>query len=196
MKFTGERVVPNQMQNDVDTLTQHLARYIFALKYCARKRVLDAACGTGYGLEIMSWVASEIYGVDIDNDTIIYAEEHFGFSNRKRAFYVRDLSNNYFSSIPWRECVDVITSFETIEHLENPDFFLENVKIALVPGGHFIFSIPNTNPSQFHKKVYDLNDAQKLISDHFQNVKWFGQNDIDIGARASDKNFFIGVAVK
>ena len=196
MKFTGERVVPDQMQNDVLTLTQHLTRYIFALKYCVNKKVLDAACGTGYGLNILSFVASGVWGVDVDEETVKYAKTKNDFSGRPSHLGCCDLSKDEFTDLPHEKSIDVITSFETIEHLEHPNFFLRNVKNALKDDGVFIFSIPNTSPSEFHKKVYDLNDAVKLISAHFKNVLWFGQDNIDIGKCAPEKCFFIGVAKK
>lgn len=196
MKFTGERVVPDQMQNDVLTLTQHLTRYNFALKYCAGKKVLDAACGTGYGMNIMSFVASDVIGLDISYEAIEYAKANYKFSNKPNSFFTVNLSETNFAVVPFKNNIDVITSFETIEHLENPDFFLKNVKDSLVDDGLFIFSIPNTNPSAFHKQIYDLVGAKKLIGKYFKNVEWFGQDNVDIGECAPYKNFFIGVAKK
>ncbi len=196
MEFTGERVVPDKMAVDILTYTQHLTRYVFALNFCAGKRVLDAACGAGYGLDLISSVASGVVGIDNSKESLEYAAKNYHFYNKYFSFWEADLEHASFEFLKGLLPFEVITSFETIEHLENPDFFLSNVKNALADDGVFVFSIPNTNPSLFHKQIYDIEEAKKLITNHFKKVNWYGQSNIDIGPCAPGITFFIGVARK
>jgi 2-polyprenyl-3-methyl-5-hydroxy-6-metoxy-1,4-benzoquinol methylase len=163
MNFTGERVVPQDMHNRVDILQDHLARYNFALAYVINKNVLDAACGTGYGVSLMSNVAKSVIGMDIDPKTIQYCRETYP----KNLFYEMDLNKpDPFISH------DVITSFETIEHLTRPDIFLDWVSKHCET---FIFSIPVNDSSEFHKTIYSINGIKTLISYYFKDVLFLSQ---------------------
>jgi 2-polyprenyl-3-methyl-5-hydroxy-6-metoxy-1,4-benzoquinol methylase len=196
MEFTGERVVPDKMIADPITYIEHLVRYVFASVHCAGKSVLDAACGCGYGLQIMSAPAREIAGCDISQEAIDYAMSNFIFYKRPNRFACADFEKDSLADVFAGRKFDLITSFETIEHLADPDFFLRGARNALNDGGQFIFSIPNSNPSQFHKRVYTLSEAKELISKHFSSVTWFGQTLLDLTECDESKTFFIGVAKK
>lgn len=176
MNWTGERVIPDIMNKDSITLKDHLTRYNFAIKYCKGKKVLDASCGSGYGTEIL-----KAYGVDNSREAIEYAKENY-----KGEFEVCDL-NKDFPDMNFDVCV----SFETIEHLENPDIFLKNVSKHCK---HFICSIPLNCPSRFHKKVYTEKQAKDLIKKYFDKVDWFYQ---PLGGKITqnkgDFKFLIGV---
>jgi 2-polyprenyl-3-methyl-5-hydroxy-6-metoxy-1,4-benzoquinol methylase len=71
---------------------------------------------------------------------------------------------------------DTIVAFEIIEHLENPDFFLENVKKALTPEGVLVFSLPHDADVPGHKHVYDEAKARALIESHFKIKEWHIQD--------------------
>jgi len=194
MIFTGERVVPDKMRGDTKTLTEHLARYVWALNFCSDLKVLDAACGTCYGLHIISAVASEVYGLDISEESLDYAKAHYNFYHKPCVLGVCDFEKTGFINITKFKKFDVILSFETIEHLADPYPFLKNVRSSLVVDGLFIFSIPNTNPSPFHKQIYDFDRARELIAKYFNDVSWYGQDNMYIGACTPEKTFFIGLA--
>jgi len=193
LEWTGERVIEEKMQ-DKDPienarlkkiLYQHLARYHFAASYCFEKSILDAACGSGYGTELLGKLSSKILGVDNDEKTIEYAEN---YRTSKVKFEVCDLEKDF----PQGE-FDTIISFETIEHLKDPNLFLSNVAKHCKT---FIFSIPLNNKSQFHLGVYNLIEAQELIGKYFKNVTWYKQSDIIIESLSepTDKcRFLIGV---
>lgn len=196
MDFTGERVVPDKMAINIKTFTQHLTRYTWALNWCAGARVLDVACGTGYGMELMSSIAREVNGMDIDQESLDYAKATYNFHGKGGFSKKVNLEKEDFSEVIGIGRFNTITSFETIEHLANPDFFLENVKKALDDDGWFVFSIPNMSRTPYHKVLYDLEQTKQLIAKHFSKVKWYGQNNVDIGDCTPDKIFFIGVAQK
>jgi 2-polyprenyl-3-methyl-5-hydroxy-6-metoxy-1,4-benzoquinol methylase len=196
MNFTGERVVPDKMAIDPITYIEHLTRYVFSLFHCKDAKVLDASCGTGYGLEIISGVAREVSGIDISQDALFYAVDYYRFSHRAPRFKIFNLEKDDFSKYPDFGRFDVITSFETIEHLSSPDFFLQNVFKALRPGGTFIFSIPFWSATPYHKILYTLEGAQCLLARHFKDVEWYGQTLNQIGPVTPTSRFFIGVAHK
>lgn len=177
LKFTGERVVLTDMRPDDPTVLEHLARYDFARPLCLGKKVLDCACGSGYGAKMLN-----ADGIDVSSDVIEFAVENYGINAG-----VFDLENG-LPDVNF----DVITSFETIEHLQNAELFLSDVakKSKL-----FIFSIPLNNPSEFHKKVYSQSEAVALISKYFTNVLWYEQTGITINLlKSSEPTFLIGVA--
>ena len=117
----------------------HLKRYEFAITRIPKgARVLDAACGCGYGSWLMQQAGLEVTGVDISGEAISYAEENYkGPSYIEKSVYELDGT--------W----DAIVSFETLEHLVRPLDFLEAVKAPLL-----IASVPNENVYPFHPEVF------------------------------------------
>ena len=79
MNFTGERLTPEIMSATV--MVEHLHRYAFAAGYCKGKDVLDIASGEGYGSHILSKVAKQVTGVDIDEASVAYAQNKYIASN-------------------------------------------------------------------------------------------------------------------
>jgi SAM-dependent methyltransferase len=121
---------------DYETLIDHIERYFYAMKFVRNKKVLDAACGTGYGTRMLSWGAKEIAGADKD---ISFADKVDGVNYIQADFNKDELP----------EC-DVCVSLETIEHLEDPKFFLNNLKCD-----ELIFSVPLKSKTKFHPTVFD-----------------------------------------
>src|SRR5450755_3241426 len=74
-EFTGERVIPGQV--DADLLNEHLARYAFAARLARGKRVLDAGCGTGYGAAELVASALLVVGADIAAEAVDFARRHY-----------------------------------------------------------------------------------------------------------------------
>ena len=121
---------------------EHKERYDFASKFCRGKSVLDAACGTGYGSEILAEKgAIDVTGVDISSEAIDEAKKYY--QHPKLQFIELDVLN--LDSLGKK--FDMVVSFETIEHLAKPDKFLKQVHLILKPEGTFICSSPNRNYS-------------------------------------------------
>jgi 2-polyprenyl-3-methyl-5-hydroxy-6-metoxy-1,4-benzoquinol methylase len=169
MKFTGERVVPNDMKDRPDIYSEHLIRYAIAMNYCGNMEILDVACGTGYGTKILDSVG-KAWGGDNNPESIQYAQEIYGLENIE----IIDLETQTILSV-FNKKFDVIVSFETIEHLENPKYFLKNVREALAEDGLFIFSAPVQNRSPFHKHIYNYRQATEIGNGDFQNIRIFVQ---------------------
>src|SRR6202142_3654338 len=79
VEFTGERVIPDQV--DRDLLNEHLARYAFAARMARGKRVLDAGCGAGYGSAELAESARAVVGADIAVEALVYARVHYPLPN-------------------------------------------------------------------------------------------------------------------
>jgi 2-polyprenyl-3-methyl-5-hydroxy-6-metoxy-1,4-benzoquinol methylase len=173
MLWTGERVLPMQQQHDVRDLQAHAARYLWAMRYCVHKNVLDAACGEGYGTWILSWAADFASGIDIDKQAITEAYDMYGNVSGSRVVYTQmDVEN-----IKWTPaCVDVAVSFETIEHLKNPEKLVQGIRRILKPGGLFIVSAPENSGSTFHVKDYTKQELYDQVYPYFDDFHYFVQD--------------------
>ena len=139
LAVTWERLIPKQIADDPASqrlFEIHLGRYETAARYVRGKRVLDIACGSGYGSQMLALAgASAVVGVDVCPQTVHYAGKHYQAPNVK--FVCADAEQ-----FEWPERFDVIISFETIEHLHHPAKFLDRIHSLLVPQGEFILSVP------------------------------------------------------
>ena len=150
LEFSGERVVPGQ--TPLELISEHEQRYNFAAQFVKGQVVLDIACGSGMGSEfLLRSGAKKVTGVDIDAEAVAFASQQYP----KVDFMRGDAS----SHIPLPDAsVDVVVSFETIEHFPNHERFLEECRRVLKPGGKFICSSPNLDvsrwgePNPFHVK--------------------------------------------
>ena len=183
LPFTGERVVPDKMDRQPQTLAEHLARYSFAKKHIFGL-VLDAPCGTGYGSNMLNAV-----GCDISKEAINYALAKYPHL----MFYEADLETLKGLETPgFVGTPFTVVSFEGIEHLSDPNPFINWVRTH---ANQFIFSIPVNNPSRFHKQVYSVEQIKELMFG-FKSVKWFSQTGTVIKPLEEGEKpvFIVGVA--
>lgn len=174
LPFTGERYVP-ELSGNVEL--EHLHRYFVSNYFVKGKKVLDIACGEGYGSSLLSNTASIVIGVDISESTILHARERYVRSNLK--FIVGDCS-----TIPIADkSIDVVVSFETIEHHENHELMLSEFRRILRPNGILLISSPNKEEysdktgykNLFHIRELYFDEFYKLIKRHFDYQSSFGQ---------------------
>jgi hypothetical protein len=153
---------------------QHIARYKFAAPYCRGKTVADIASGSGYGTKILRSTAASVDGYDIKD---------FGFNK------VIDLEKE-----SWQKSYDVLVSFETIEHLRNPEFFLENARVKCK---QFIFSSPTGETpgfNHFHKQTWSAGQLKALIEHSFTCQYFMQKSGSDrIEKQSPEIGFLIGV---
>ena len=171
-----ERLIPSNVPwHKKKMIAEHVARYEFAIPYVVNKQVADLACGTGYGCAILSSHATSVIGIDNSSEAIAYAKQNY---SRKNISYKK--SDVAETSLPAKS-IDVITSFETIEHLNNDIEFIKEVRRLLKPSGIFIMSTPNiefsTGTNPYHIKEYKLQECKKLLKD-FKSVLVFGQRKV------------------
>jgi ubiquinone/menaquinone biosynthesis C-methylase UbiE len=153
----------------------HLDRYRFAARRVRGRQVLDCACGTGYGVRLLREIgeAATIVGVDIDDEAIRYA------CQRHRV----DATTFICSSgdrLPLADnCVDIVTSFETIEHVPDDVALVGEFYRVLRADGILIISTPNQWPlkdAPFHVKEYDRGAFVDLLEPCFHCVELYNQN--------------------
>lgn len=173
--FTGERFLPGY--NDGAIELEHLHRYVFALRYATGLKVLDIACGEGYGSDLLAQAAAEVIGVDLDERCIASARERYARPN------LRFLAGSA-TDIPVESgAIDLVVSFETIEHLDNQDTFWREIRRVLRPGGVLIVSSPNrdsyreerSSNNPFH--VLELTEAElcEATASHFAHHQLLSQ---------------------
>lgn len=174
LKFTGERAMPLDPDMPQDIMAEHVKRYEFALPYIENKTVLDAACGSGYGSDLMAEKARFVIGGDNSGDIIQYCKYHYTRENLRFAeFQVQDIP--YPNSI-----IDIVISFETIEHIADGDKFLSEVQRILNDDGTLIISTPLGGPcgNPYHLTHYQKDSFKRLLSQYFQDIKiWYQGND-------------------
>ena len=181
--FTGERAIPDDPQC-LPVYLEHLARYRFAQRYVAGQRVLDIACGVGYGTSLLAEAgAVPAIGIEVDAASIAYAERRYGKTPNVR--FVQASASRLVEVAPGP--YDVCVSFETIEHLEDPEQFLRDVARVLTAQGLLIISTPNRylyspenydglhprNP--FHRREWTVPEFLSLLSQQFDILSVHGQ---------------------
>ncbi|MFN0117421.1 MAG: class I SAM-dependent methyltransferase [Elusimicrobiota bacterium] len=162
-----ERIIPEALvKGDItgeETLRLHLDRYRFALDNIKPGRVLDIACGVGYGTHFLlkngEEKISQIIGCDISEFAIDYAKKKY--SNPKIIYVLKDAYE--FSDA---EGFDTIVSLETIEHLPDIEKFISNISLMLRPGGKWINSVPVTptmDAIPFHLHDFTQDSFRRLF---------------------------------
>ena len=156
---------------------EHAARYVFALPFVENKIVLDIACGTGYGLAFLKRNAKLVTGVDVDIEA---TRESKGEWDEKTSALLGD-----GLSLPFKdESFDVVTSFETLEHLSERGKFLSELKRVLRQDGLLVLSTPNANytkpangkPSNpFHIFEYTPEELRAELGTYFCLEQLLGQ---------------------
>jgi protein-L-isoaspartate O-methyltransferase len=178
MEFTGERIIPGQV--DADLWNEHFARYAFALRAAAGKRVLDAGCGTGYGASELRSVASRVVGVDIAPEALAWASRFDGVA----------LARASATTLPFADaCFDVVVCFEVIEHLAAWRDLLSETRRVLAPGGVLIVSTPNksfyaqtrrdSGPNPYHEHEFEYDEFRDALQTVFPHVSMYLEDHVE-----------------
>jgi len=180
-EFTGERVIPGEVNDDL--WAEHIARYAFASRLAAGARVLDIGCGTGYGTAELAQQAQTVTGIDVSDDALTYAREHYPIPNTK--FFAASATAVPFSSASF----DLITAFEVIEHLDNWHDLLIEARRLLHPNGTFLVSTPNKlyyaesraseGPNPFHAHEFEFAEFRDALGAVFPHVTILLQNRLE-----------------
>ena len=175
LKWTGERFLPWMKVGEIHY--EHLHRYYFAKRFVKHKEVLDLGCGEGYGCSILLQDANSVTGIDKDEETIHHAKKKYAQDNIE--FLTGSITQ---IPIEGEAIFDVITCFEVLEHIEDQEKLLKEVKRLLKPSGIFIVSTPNKTAftdeerSPFHKKELELSEFKKLLQTEFKETEFFYQS--------------------
>lgn len=178
MEFTGERFILGKIDGEIEV--EHLHRYQAISNLVKGKKVLDSACGEGFGTAILSKTADEAWGIDLSEETVIHAQQTY---KKHNLFYKQcsieklDFEDHSF---------DVIVSYETIEHVDRDiqSKFLDEVHRVLKKDGIFIISTPDKylyselanyqNP--YHVAEFYDDEFKEFLENHFKKVEIYNQN--------------------
>ncbi len=157
----------------------HVARYLFAQSQVEGRLTLDIACGTGYGLPILQESARKVIGVELDPRAAREANQ--AVSGSPASIIMADGCRLPFAE----ETFDAITSFETIEHLEERPRFVGELHRVLKSDGICVFSTPNANHTRpvngkprnpYHVHEYTPQELLAELRDYFGEVRMLGQS--------------------
>lgn len=167
IEFTGERFVPTE-QGVIRQ--EHLHRYAWCLPLVKGKDVLDVASGEGYGSAMLAANARSVRGVDISHDAVAHAAERY--AALPNLAYVQGSA----AAIPLADdSVDVVVSFETIEHLMEQEEMMAEIRRVLRPDGIVVMSSPNKEVysdragyhNDFHVKELYQAEFEALVGRYF-----------------------------
>jgi SAM-dependent methyltransferase len=174
----GERIYTGRTSLAA-AVREHVARYEFAVDAIGRGGVVvDAACGSGYGSQMLANRARQVVALDVSESALNYAARVHAAANLS---YLRA---DFANGMPLRsEVADSVVSFETIEHVVNPAHLISEYARVLRPGGKLILSTPdrrvytelNGYSNQFHRVEFSKPELVELVCGPFQIEAMFGQ---------------------
>jgi SAM-dependent methyltransferase len=144
---------------------EHRARYRFALQWAAGQRVLDIACGAGFGLRMLREAGARGVGIDYDL-AALHGHDQVACADAAHL----PVSDATF---------DLVVSFETLEHVPNARAMLRELRRVLRPGGQLVLSTPNrdfrTTSNPFHVQEFTAAELRSLLCESFAEVRIHGQ---------------------
>ncbi len=174
LRDTSERYLPDS--SDFLTGNEHFHRYFIARELARGKKVLDIACGEGYGSFLLAEQASEVISCDKNIEAIKHARHVYQRPNL--SFMQGDARH---LPIKGSNIFDLIVCFETLEHIAEQQTLMGEIKRLLKPDGLLIISTPNSSvygkegKNPFHDKELDLAEFKELLRQHFTQTKLYGQ---------------------
>ena len=219
--FLGIYIFPNKIENkgervDIDLnknisfnnfdiyQKSHYKRYEFIISQLSKTdSVGDFACGTGYGSVMISKIANNVLGIDINNEVINE------ISNRYKAISNVSFLNLNLLELDYTDKFDKIVSFETIEHFNETNIIqlLKLYNKALKQNGKIIFSTPYMQVESekaikmgFHL-TFDINETKieswlKQTGFQLLEYKYQNYNDFELKNDLTIKEFVICIAIK
>ena len=175
LPFTGERFTPECVR---EIWYEHWHRYAFARSLAADRRVLDAACGEGYGGALLADVAASVDGVDIDPAAIAHARQRY-VDRANLRFACADVTRLPFAD----RSFDLVVSFETLEHLAAQEQLLAEFARVLATDGTLVLSSPDKHTysdltgvrNEFHVRELYRDELLALVAPHFAYCRLYGQ---------------------
>ena len=171
LELTGERTLPDVPEENY-WYRRHLAVYEWIADRCAGRRVVDLACGEGYGTDVLARRAAEAIGVDANPEAHEHARARY---RRENLSFQRGLVEDF------NESVDAVVFLQTIEHIHDPDRLLTRIaeiapvayistpnRLTLAPPG----AEKSDNPWHLHE--YRAEEFRRLCEDHFPRVELHG----------------------
>jgi 2-polyprenyl-3-methyl-5-hydroxy-6-metoxy-1,4-benzoquinol methylase len=178
--YDGERLVPDEARLR-NLLIEDLSKFHFASQYAMDKSVLDAGCGAGQGSAYLAQKeARHVIGVDISAEAVAYANGRYVSPGRLQnlAFGRMDVTHLAFSD----QTFDMVTSIEVIEHLDEPEHYVAEIRRLLRDHGVLVLSTPNKHVSSptpgsmwpHHVHEFYPDELQALLERYFSDVELWG----------------------
>ena len=176
LALTGERTLPDVPEENY-WYQRHLVVYEWIRDRIGGLKVIDMACGEGYGSGVLSGQAREVVGVDANPEAHEHARLRYSSSNVR---FARDLVETF------AEPADAVVFLQTIEHVQNPDEVLERFKALVAESASPVVyvSTPNVltlapegaekSGNPWHVKEYRPEEFRALCAAHFANVEVYG----------------------
>jgi SAM-dependent methyltransferase len=176
LELTGERTLPDVPEENY-WYRRHVAVYEWIAARCAGLRVVDMACGEGYGSNLLAGRAAEVVGVDANPEAHEHARLRYRRSNLS---FARELVETFDEGAPW----DAIVFLQTIEHVTEPGALLERFAGLLRPAGVAYVTTPNRltlappgaerSGNPWHVREYTAAEYRALLEPHFSSVELLG----------------------
>jgi SAM-dependent methyltransferase len=178
LALTGERTLPDVPEENY-WFRRHLVVYEWIAEQVAGMRVIDMACGEGYGSDTLATRAASVVGVDANPQAHEHARLRYRRTNLR---FERDLIETF------SEQADAVVFLQTIEHLREPGAALEHFRSLLAraaPGAGAVFvSTPNVltlapkgaprSDNPWHVHEYRAAEFERLCGEHFPVVEMRG----------------------
>jgi SAM-dependent methyltransferase len=140
-------------------------------------RVIDTACGEGYGSEVLSRGAASVLGVEANLEAFEHARLRYRRANLR---FERGLVETHGEQSGY----DIVVFLQTIEHVHDPVAVLEHLRSILAPGGVAYISTPNVltlaapgaekSDNPWHLKEYRAAEFDHLCREVFHHVELLG----------------------
>jgi 2-polyprenyl-3-methyl-5-hydroxy-6-metoxy-1,4-benzoquinol methylase len=176
LELTGERTLPDVPAENY-WYRRHLAVYEWIGGRVAGRRVLDMACGEGYGSEVLSRSAASVLGVDANPEAYEHARLRYP---RQNLSFERGLVDSHGEL----GAFDVIVFLQTIEHVPDPVAVLEHFRVLSAPGATVYVSTPNVltlapagaekSDNPWHIREYRAHEFRALCASVFGDVELLG----------------------
>jgi SAM-dependent methyltransferase len=175
LAFTGERYHPEAPR---EMAYEHWHRYAFAMEIARGRQVLDAACGEGYGSALLARTAASVLGVDLSAEVIAHASARY---NHPRLRFTQGDALRLDGVEA--ESLDVVVSFETLEHVADQEGLLASFSRVLKPDGLLVLSTPDRRTysdltghhNPHHVRELYREEFEELVGRHFPRMRLYGQ---------------------
>jgi 2-polyprenyl-3-methyl-5-hydroxy-6-metoxy-1,4-benzoquinol methylase len=176
LALTGERTLPDVPAENY-WFRRHLAVYEWIAARVARGRVIDMACGEGYGSDLLASQATSVVGLDANPEAYDHARARYVRGNLR---FDRGMVENYGEPGSF----DAVVFLQTIEHVIDPRAVLEHMRGLLRPGGVVYVSTPNVltlapagapkSGNPWHLREYQAPEFRSLAESVFGSVELLG----------------------
>jgi SAM-dependent methyltransferase len=172
LHLTGERTLPDVPEENY-WYRRHLVVYEWIAERVHGRKVVDLACGEGYGSAVLARTAASVVGVDANPEAFEHARLRY-----PQVTFERNMIEL------WQGDVDCVVFLQTIEHIQDPDAMLEHVRELIEPGGVAYVSTPNVltlapkgaerSGNPWHVREYKPGEYRELCERHFGQVDLLG----------------------